>query len=218
MKNKILSLILLLSISFVFNCDGGSSDQSAVLALLMNKKCMNLPKDVTVLDSGGNPIVGFSCSVSGKSYICDGDGIIQTRTYLSIEGALLGVVNPPGGNQGFGFFPSQRGLLRNKSVSASNGGVFYDFTYTYDSSHRLRTAYNATDSSNRMYLDYDLNGFPLDVDGVSGTYSYEPGSKRPSNITVNGLSLFFDSKGWAIGLEDGDSYNFENTGSLQICD
>lgn len=216
---KIYTLSLLLPLIIFTNCDGSSDDQSAVLALLLDKKCMNLPKNTTVLDSGGNPIVDFSCSVSGKDYICDGDNIIQTRTYSSIEGALLGVVNPPGGNQGFGFFSSQRGLLRNKAVSDSDPtNIFYDFTYTYDSSHRLVSAFNATNSNDRIYGDYDSNGFPLDVDGVPATYSYGPGNKRPGNITVGGTSISFGSNGWAMGLEDGDTFYFENTGSLQICD
>ncbi|PJZ77342.1 hypothetical protein [Leptospira neocaledonica] len=216
---KIYALGLLLPLIIFTNCDGSSDDQNAVLALLLNKKCISLPKDITVLDSGGNPIVDFDCSVSGKAYICSGDNVIQTRTYSSIEGALLGVVNPPAGNQGFGFFPSQRGLFRNKSVSASDQtNILYDFTYTYDFSHRLVSAFNATNSNDRVYGDYDSNGFPLDVDGVSATYSYGPEGKRPGNITVGGTSILFDSKGWAIGLEDGDSYGFVNTGSLQICD
>lgn len=218
---KIYILWLLFPLIIFTNCDGDSEeDSNTILALLLSKKCINLPKDIVVIDTNlGDGVATFNCSVSGKQYICSDGNIIQTRTYSSIEGALLGVVNPPGGNQGFGFFPSQRGLLRNKTTSAFDPtNISYNFTYTYDSSHRLVYAFNATDSNDRIYGDYDPNGFPLDVDGVSATYSYEPGSKRPNNITVDGTSFFFDPKGWAIGLADGNSYDFENTGSLQICD
>ncbi|TGK35837.1 hypothetical protein [Leptospira andrefontaineae] len=217
---KIYALGLLLPLIIFANCDGSSDDQNAVLALLLNKKCMNFPKNTTVFDSGGDPLVEFSCSVSGKTYICSDGPSIQYRTYSSIEGALLGVVNPPGGGgQGFGFFPSQRGLLRNKTVSASNPtNISYNFIYTYDFAHRLVSAFNAIDSNDRVYGDYDLNGFPLDVDGISANYSYDPGNKRPSSISIGGTNMFFDTNGWAIGLEDGDIYSFQNSGSLQVCD
>ncbi|GBF37261.1 hypothetical protein LPTSP1_02410 [Leptospira johnsonii] len=96
----------------------------------------------------------------------------------------------------------------------------YNFTYTYDPSHRLVSATDEINSTSRSYGDYDLNGFPLDVDGSSANYSYDSGRKRPKSISVSGgPGILFDSKGWAIEFAEGlDSIAFENSGSLQICD
>lgn len=219
MKKQIYLPLLFIAATFFWNCDGGSDDQNAVLALLLNKKCINVPKKVIVIDANtSNTIIEYECSVSGKEYLCESASDTQSRVYSSIEGAQLGVVNPPGGG-GFCFFPSQRGLGRSLGYQTfSPTSIMYNCEYTYDSAHRLTAVFDQENSISKTYGDYNFQGFPLDASGDSASYSFS-GSELPTEIQFASSEISYDSKGWAISLVNGpDFYFFENQGSLQVCD
>ncbi|MGJ4790297.1 hypothetical protein [Leptospira koniambonensis] len=222
MKKQILILLLSVLLLPILNCEGDSSgDTSAILAALLSKKCISVPKKISVIDfNTSNVVIEYDCSVSGKEYLCESADDTQSRVYSSIEGAQLGLINPPGGPGGFCFFPSQRGLGRNRGYQTSSpSNILYDCSYMYDSAHRLLKITDQENFSERVYGDYNLQGFPLDVDGSFADYSFGPNSKLPIGIQALSNDISYNNKGWAISFEDGSgSYLFDNQGSLQICE
>ncbi|MEI1276686.1 hypothetical protein V6Z05_00010 [Leptospira venezuelensis] len=223
MKTKALSLFLcLLSVSILWNCEGNSSgDTPAILAALLSKKCISVPKKISVIDfNTSNVVIEYDCSVSGKEYLCESANDTQSRVYSSIEGAQLGLINAPGGGAIFCFLPSQRGLGKSRGYQTSNpSNIFYDCSYEYDAAHRLLKVTDQENSAERIYSDYNSQGFPLDLGGDFADYSFGPNSKLPIGIQALSTNIGYNNKGWAVSLEEGpDSYVFDNQGSLQICD
>ncbi|PJZ25620.1 hypothetical protein CH352_02830 [Leptospira hartskeerlii] len=215
MKTKTLSLLL--SFFLFANCEENSGNDTIALLALLGRQCKSMPQKI----ESYNPNIGvledtFRCSASGLVYRCqrDGNDFVNIRTYLSIQGAKLGVVDPPDASNFF--IVGQRGLASLKVVDQFDpSNVARYFTYVYDSAHRLVSNKNELNSATISFTDYDGNGFPLG----GGSISYASDSGMPSEIFDSGYSITYNSKGWAkIAGDSSESHEYVSSGSVEICE
>ncbi|WP_246048730.1 hypothetical protein [Leptospira sarikeiensis] len=209
MKNRSLPFALLLLFSLHLNCGEDSKNDPLVLALL-GRNCMTVPKTVRKHD-GVSTISTYQCSASGLVYTCSASGVSYVRTYLSVNSAKLGLIDPPESSMPI----SQRGLGSYKLITPA-GTVGQHYTYTYDSSQRLVSRKNEMSSGVSTFNDYDANGFP--ENGGAYSYNYATGSARPIGIADGGTVTEYNSKGWVTKEDSGSDTFYESTGTLEICD
>ncbi len=223
MKKRILSMLLILIFLPFVNCGGNSGGEtSTLLAVLANRKCKSLPKTITTFDDLGNIDEIVHCSTAGLVYKCQPEmsSFVNVRTYSSVDGARLGVVDSP---DGLNFFlVGERGLASFKifdELDPSNVSRY--FTFVYDSSHRLVSLTNELTANTDIFSNYDGQGFPGNSDAPAGfSYGYDFDTGMLNDIFSSGYEIQYDSKGWAKNWSDsgGSSGYFESSGSVEICE
>lgn len=217
MKDRSLSLVLLFLFALNWNCGEGSKNDSLPLVLALAspvsaRNCMTVPEQVRKHD-GVSTMSTYECSVSGLEYTCESSGVSYVRTYLSVNTAKLGLIDPPESTMPI----SQRGLASHKLITPI-ATIGQHYTYTYDSSQRLVSRKNELSSGVETFNDYDASGFPKN--GGAYSYNYASGSARPIGVATADIVTDYDSNGWATKEDKttGTDYLYENAGSLEICE
>ncbi len=211
MKKIKLLLSIVLAVVTLQNCGSDKKDNNlllAGLALAASSNCFSVPAQAAVADGNSSSVKTFNCTVTGRIYTCTattgGNPVI--RTYSSIDGAKLSVVDPPS----FSNQHVQRGLGKRVEGTTEN-------TFVYNASNQL---VSVASTSNVTYSNYDVNGFPKNnSSGGTITYTYSASGKIPVTVNDGIFTYTYDSRGWAtkVDMGFGNPTTVTYSGTLEIC-